>query len=150
MEKGALTFPGGPTFPRWRGSNCIFLYKPIEFVISRGLGSGSLPPPLIPRAASLTGFVHTSSLSKDLAWHSLYWCKFCAAEVNNDRVLLFSDWRYDIENAMSRVVHRVSKAFCAMGYCIIPKVGCEGSLYIWNTELPTCFAPHCMRRSQMN
>ena len=30
---------------------------------------------------------------------------------------------------MSRVVHRVSKAFCAMGSCIIPNVGCEGSLY---------------------
>ena len=38
MEKGALTFPGGPTFPRWRGSNCIFLYKPIEFVIFQGAG----------------------------------------------------------------------------------------------------------------
>ena len=36
MEKGALTFPGGPTFPRWRGSSCIFLYKPIEFVIFQG------------------------------------------------------------------------------------------------------------------
>ena len=47
-------------------------------------------------------------------------------------------------------MHRVSKAFCAMGYCIIPNVGCEGSLYIKNTELPTCFVPHCMRRSQMN
>ena len=33
------------------------------------------------------------------------------------------------KNAMSRVVHRVSKAFCAMGSCIIPNVGCEGSLY---------------------
>ena len=44
--------------------------------------------------------------------------------VNNDRVLLFSDWRYDwgIKNAMSRVVHRVSKAFCAMGYCIMSDV----------------------------
>ena len=43
-----------------------------------------------------------------------------------------SDWGYDwgIKNAMSRVVHRVSKASCAMGYCIIPNVGCEGSLYI--------------------
>ena len=38
MEKGALTFPGGSTFPRWRGSNCIFLYKPIEFVIFQGAG----------------------------------------------------------------------------------------------------------------
>ena len=33
------------------------------------------------------------------------------------------------KNAMSRVLHRVSKAFCAMGYCIIPNVS-EGSLYI--------------------
>ena len=33
------------------------------------------------------------------------------------------------KNAMRRVVHRVSKAFCAMGSCIIPNVGCEGSLY---------------------
>ena len=33
------------------------------------------------------------------------------------------------KNAMSRVVHRVSKAFCAIGSCIIPNVGCEGSLY---------------------
>ena len=38
MEKGALTFPGGSTFPGWRGSNCIFLYKPIEFVIFQGAG----------------------------------------------------------------------------------------------------------------
>ena len=38
MEKGALTFPGGSTFPRWRGSNYIFLYKPIEFVIFQGAG----------------------------------------------------------------------------------------------------------------
>ena len=38
MEKGALTFPGGSTFPIWRGSNCIFLYKPIEFVIFQGAG----------------------------------------------------------------------------------------------------------------
>ena len=129
MEKGALTFPGGSTFPRWRGSNRIFLYN---LWFSRRLGSVLLPPPLDPRVASLTGFVDTSSWPKDLAWHSLHWCKFCAAVVNNDRVLLFSDWRYDwgIKKATSRVVHRVSKAFCAMGYCIIPNVGCEGSLYI--------------------
>ena len=38
MEKGALTFQGGSTFPKWRGSNCIFLYKPIEFVIFQGAG----------------------------------------------------------------------------------------------------------------
>ena len=38
MEKGAVTFPGGPTFPRWRGSNCIFLYKHIVFVIFQEAG----------------------------------------------------------------------------------------------------------------
>ena len=43
------------------------LYKPIEFVIFQGLGSGPLPPPLDPRVASLTGFVHTSSWPKDIA-----------------------------------------------------------------------------------
>ena len=48
MEKGALTFPGGPTFPRWMGSNCIFLYKPIEFVIFQGAG--------VRTPATLTGF----------------------------------------------------------------------------------------------
>ena len=29
------------------------------------------------------------------------------------------------KNAMSRIVYRVSMAFCAMGTCIIPNVGCE-------------------------
>ena len=133
MEKGALTFPGGSTFPRWRGSNCIFLYKPIELVIFQG--AGVLTPAT--SSGSARGIVNwarrhlvlakrlSMTLTPDL-------CKFCAAVVNNDRVLLFSDWRYDwgIKNAMSRVVHRVSKAFGAMGYCIIPNVGCEGSLYI--------------------
>ena len=38
MEKGAQTFPGGSTFSWWRGSNYIFLYKPIEFVIFQGSG----------------------------------------------------------------------------------------------------------------
>ena len=38
MEKDGPTFPGGPTFPRGRGSNCIFLYKPIEFAIFPGAG----------------------------------------------------------------------------------------------------------------
>ena len=33
------------------------------------------------------------------------------------------------KNAMGRVVHRVSKAFCAMGSCIIPNVGGEESPY---------------------
>ena len=63
MEKDGSTFPGGPTFPRWRGSDCIFLYKPIEFVIFQRLGSGPLSP-LNPRVAPLTGFVHTSSTAK--------------------------------------------------------------------------------------
>ena len=36
MEKDGPTFPGGPTFSRRRGFNCIFLYKPIEFVIFQG------------------------------------------------------------------------------------------------------------------
>ena len=39
MEKDGPTFPGGPIFPRGRRSNCIFLYKPIEFVIFQGAGS---------------------------------------------------------------------------------------------------------------
>ena len=30
---------------------------------------------------------------------------------------------------MNRIAHRVSKAFCAMGSCIISNVGCEVSLY---------------------
>ena len=38
MEKDGPTLPGGLTFPRGRGSNCIFLYEPIEFVIFQGSG----------------------------------------------------------------------------------------------------------------
>ena len=67
MEKDGPTLPGGPTFPRGRGSNCIFLYKPIEFVIFQGAGVQTPAPPLDPRVASLTGFVHTSSWPKDIA-----------------------------------------------------------------------------------
>ena len=66
MEKDGPTFLGGSNFSQGEGSNCIFLYKPIEFVISRGLGSGPLPPPLDPLVTSLTGFVHTSSWPKDI------------------------------------------------------------------------------------
>ena len=33
MEKDDPTFPGGPAFP-----NCVFLFKPIEFVIFQGAG----------------------------------------------------------------------------------------------------------------
>ena len=38
MEKDGPTFRGGPTFPRGRESNCIFLHKPIEFVSFQGTG----------------------------------------------------------------------------------------------------------------
>ena len=46
-------------------------------------------------------------------------------------------------------MHRVSKAFCAMGSCIIPNVGCEGSLYnvasIYKIpNYPHALSPHCM------
>ena len=44
MEKDGPTFPGDPTFPRGRGSNCIFLYKPIEFVIFQGAGARTPAP----------------------------------------------------------------------------------------------------------
>ena len=56
MEKDGTLFPGGPTFPRGRGSDCIFLHKPIEFVIFQGTGVRTPAPPLDPRVASLTGF----------------------------------------------------------------------------------------------
>ena len=59
--EGRSNISWGSNFSKGEGSNCKFLYKPIEFVISRGLGSGPLPPPLDPLVASLTGFVHTSS-----------------------------------------------------------------------------------------
>ena len=125
MEKDGPTFPWGPTFPGGGVPIAYFYINLHNLWFSRGLGSGPLPPPLDSRVASFTGFVHISFWPKDIAWHSLHWCNFCAAWVNNDRVLLFSDWRYDwgIKNAMNRVVHRVSKAFCAMGSCIIPNVG---------------------------
>ena len=132
--EGRYNISRGSNFSRGRGCNCIFLYKTIEFVIFQGAGSGPLPPPLDPRLALLTEFVHTSSWAKDIAWHSLHWCKFRAAEVNNDRVLLFSDWRYawGIKNTMSRVVHRVSKAIL-----------CNGILYyfqrrMWRQSLQCC------------
>ena len=66
--------------------------------------------------------------------------------VNNDRVLLFIDWRYawGIKNAMSRVVDRVSKAFCAMGSCIIPNIGCEGSLYNVTSTYKIPNYPHAL------
>ena len=36
--EGRSNISRGSTFPRWRGSNCIFLYKPLEFVIFQGAG----------------------------------------------------------------------------------------------------------------
>ena len=53
-----------------------------------------------------------------------------ATKQTNRYCLVIGDTFGVSKNVMSRVVHRVSKAFCAMGYCIIPNVGCEGSLYI--------------------
>ena len=67
MEKDGPTFPGGQTFPRGRGSSCIFLYKPIEFVIFQGAGVRTPDPPLDPRVASLIGFVQISSWPKGIA-----------------------------------------------------------------------------------
>ena len=57
------TFPGGPTFPRERGSNCIFLYKPIEFVIFQGAG---VPIPA-PSSGSARGIVSWVRPHIDLA-----------------------------------------------------------------------------------
>ena len=153
MEKGALTFPGGSTFPRWRGSNCIFLYKPIEFVIFQGAGVRT-PATSSGSARGIVNWVRRHIfLAKNLAWHSLHWCKFCAAVVNNDRVLLFNNWRYDTLGY--QICHEKGSAPCIKG------VLCYGILYysqrrMWRESLhikyriPTCFVPHCMRRSQMN
>ena len=54
MEEDGPTFPGGPTFPRGRGSDCIFLYTPIEFVSFQGAG---LRTPA-PSSGSLRGIVN--------------------------------------------------------------------------------------------
>ena len=131
MEKGALTFPGGSTFPGWRGSNCIFLYKPIEFVIFQGAGVRT-PATSSGSARGIVNWVHRHIvLAKRLSMTLTSLMQVLCGCGKQRQVLLFSDLRYDlgIKNAMSRVVHRVSKVFCAMGYCIIPNVGCEGSLY---------------------
>ena len=94
MEKGALTFPGGPTFPRCRGSNCVFLYKPIEFVIFQGAGVRT-PATSSGFARGIVNWVRPHIvLTKRLDTYSID-AKFCAAVVNNDRILLFSDWKYD-------------------------------------------------------
>ena len=38
MGKDGPTFPCGSNFSQGEGFNCIFLYKPIEFVIFQGAG----------------------------------------------------------------------------------------------------------------
>ena len=131
MEKGALTFPGGPTFPRWRGSNCLFLYKPIEFVIFQGAGVWT-PAPSSGSARGIVNWVRphivfAKRLSMTLTLLMQVLCG-CGKQRQDPTVnITISDGRYalGIKNAMSRVVHRVSKAFCAMGSCIIPNVGRE-------------------------
>ena len=65
MEKDGPTFPIGQTFPRGRGSNCIFLYKTKEFVIFQGGWVWTTAPSSGSVVASLTEFVHTSSWPKD-------------------------------------------------------------------------------------
>ena len=54
MKKDGPTFPGGRTFPRGRGSNCIFQYKPIELVIFQGAGVRTPAP----ASASARGIVN--------------------------------------------------------------------------------------------
>ena len=133
MEKGALTFPGGSTFPRWRGSNCTFLYKPIEFVIFKGAGVRT--PATSPGSArDIVNWVRrhivlAKRLSMTLSPLMQVLCG-CGKKTTASYCLVIGDTIEVSKNAMSRVVHCVSKAFCAMGYCIIPNVGCEGSLYI--------------------
>ena len=117
MEKGALTFPGGSTFPRWRGSNCIFLYKPIEFMIFQGAGFRT-PATSSGSARGIVNWVRRHIVLMQVL------CGFGKQRQGPTVTIGVS------KNAMSRVVHRVSKAFCAMGYCIITNVGCEGSYYI--------------------
>ena len=133
MEKGALTFPGGSTFPRWRGSNCIFLYKPIEFVIFQGAGVRT-PATSSGSARGIVNWVRrhivlAKRLSMTLTPLMQVLCG-CGKTTTGSYCLVIGDKIGVSKNAMSRVVHRVSKAFCAMRYCIIPNVGCEGSLYI--------------------
>ena len=123
MEKDALTFPGGSTFPRWRGSSCIFRYKPIEFVIFQGTGVRT-PATSSGSASGIVNWIRrhivlAKRLSMTLTPLMQVLCgcgKHCL--VIGDSI------------GVSRVVHRVLMAFCAMGYCIIPNVGCEGSFYI--------------------
>ena len=79
-------------------------------------GAGPLPPPLDPRVASLKELHDTNSIDAS----SVRLGSYC---------LVIGDTLGVSKNAMSRVVHLVSKAFCAMGSCIIPNFGCEGSLY---------------------
>ena len=68
MEEGGPTCPGWTNFSQGAGSNSILVFKPIELVIFQGAGARPLPPPpLDPRVASETGFVHTPSWPKDIA-----------------------------------------------------------------------------------
>ena len=46
-----------PNFPRGRGSNCIFLYKPIEFVIFQG-AVVQTPAPSSRSACGIVNWVH--------------------------------------------------------------------------------------------
>ena len=75
MEKDGPTFPGDPTFPRGRGSNCIFLYKPIEFVIFLGAGVRTPAPLLWIRAGHRLLGSSTHRLGHDIMvqyrYHSL-------------------------------------------------------------------------------
>ena len=122
MEKGALTFPGGSTFPRWWGSNCIFLYKPIEFVIFQGAGVRT-PATSSGSARGIVNWVRRHIfLAKRLSMTITQLMQvLCGCGKQRQGPGDTTPW--GIKNAMSRVVHRVSKAFCAMGYCIIPNVG---------------------------
>ena len=133
MEKGALTFPGCPTFPRWRGSNYIVLYKPIEFCdFPGGLGPVRTPAPSSGSARGIVNWVRPHIvLAKRLSMTITQLMQVLCGCGKQRQGPIVECRRYalGIKNAMSRVVHRVSKAFCAMGSCIIPNVGCEGSLY---------------------
>ena len=65
----------------------------------------------------------------------------CGKQRQGPTVLRYA---WGIKNAMSRVVHRVSEAFCAMGSCIIPNVGCEGNLYTVASTFKIPNYPHAL------
>ena len=127
MENYGPTFPGGPTFPRRRGSNCIFLYKPLVFVIFKGAGVRT-PAPSFGSARVIVNWIRPHIVLAKRHNMTITPLKQVLCGWGKQQL---SDWRYawGSKNAMSRVVHRVSKAFCAMGSCINSNVGCEGSLY---------------------